>query len=136
MMYTTFPTHTPQMVRVKRRSSERGVEGPTRRPFWKTKALLLPSARCGSLCIKEWAKTALCVILKAMAPCSSCCYRVPSLDTTTISTPPFPSQVDLGLPVKTLKQRFPMFPSGPGSSVEVVVEAGQMLYLPAGGCMP
>jgi hypothetical protein len=46
--------------------------------------------------------------------------------------PPSFSKVELALPAAQLKQRFPRFP-GLGAAKEVVVEAGQMLYLPAGG---
>lgn len=49
----------------------------------------------------------------------------------TGSEPPSFSKVDLSLPAAQLKQRFPRFP-GLAAAKEVVVEAGQMLYLPAG----
>lgn len=50
----------------------------------------------------------------------------------TGAEPPSFSKVDLALPAAQLKQRFPRFP-GLGAAKEVVVEAGQLLYLPAGG---
>lgn len=39
-------------------------------------------------------------------------------------------QVDLTLPEEEIKRRFPLFP-GVGEALEVTVEAGQALYLPA-----
>lgn len=41
--------------------------------------------------------------------------------------------VDLSLPDDVLRHRFPRFP-GRATALEVTLEAGQMLYLPAGGC--
>lgn len=45
--------------------------------------------------------------------------------------PPSFSQIDLSLPESELRRRFPRFP-GVAAAQEVVLQAGQMLYLPAG----
>ena len=48
---------------------------------------------------------------------------------------PLLSQADLSLPNKAFRRKFPLFPVRPGTSIDVMVEAGQMLYLPAGMLM-
>jgi hypothetical protein len=40
------------------------------------------------------------------------------------------AQVDVNLPEEDLRQRYPAFP-GVGAALEVMLEAGQMLYVPA-----
>ncbi len=47
------------------------------------------------------------------------------------AAPPSFCKVDLSLPDKILRKRFPLFP-GLAAAVECIVEAGQMLYLPTG----
>lgn len=59
------------------------------------------------------------------------------LDAEAPAAPPAPAEplgfsaVDLSLPERTLRARFPRFP-GPSAALEVTLSAGQALYLPAG----
>lgn len=53
------------------------------------------------------------------------------MDTTSPAEPLSFSAVDLSLPDRTLRSRFPRFP-GASAALEVTLSAGQALYLPAG----
>ena len=99
---------------------------------------LVPSSMTRAIAQAVGAATTSSASAISSCSSSSCSSSSSSSSTTTSAAPPNFSRVDTSLPLPDLERSFPLYaallalPPSAGGPLRVTLEAGQMLYIPAG----